>query len=79
MVDQDGAASDPFTMIIIVKPMNTMAPVVTTNTGLQLFEGQSRSLREDRNLRISDENNLDDVKVRGEQVLVYPGRDITWG
>jgi hypothetical protein len=50
--------------MIVVKPMNTMAPVVTTNTGLQLFEGQSRPLRSDRNLRISDEDNLDDVKVR---------------
>jgi hypothetical protein len=50
--------------MVVVKPMNTMAPVVTTNTGLQLFEGQSRPLRSDRNLRISDEDNLDDVKVR---------------
>lgn len=63
VVDSDGTASDPFILMVMVKPMNTLAPVVTTNTGLQLFEGQSRPLRADRNLRISDENNLDDVKV----------------
>nr|KAG5696526.1 hypothetical protein BaRGS_021062 [Batillaria attramentaria] len=38
VVDSDGASSDPFILMIMVKPMNTMAPVVTTNTGLQLFE-----------------------------------------
>ena len=71
MVDSDGAASDPFIVMIVVKPMNTLAPVVTTNTGLQLFEGQSRPLRADRNLFVSDEDNLDDVKVRWTLLAVF--------
>ncbi|XP_076446552.1 LOW QUALITY PROTEIN: extracellular matrix protein 3-like [Babylonia areolata] len=62
-VDSDGDASEPFILMIMVKPMNTLAPVVTTNTGLQLFEGQTRALQADRNLRISDEDNLEDVTV----------------
>lgn len=65
MVDADGASSDPFILMVMVKPMNTLAPVVTTNSGLQLFEGQSRPLRADRNLQVSDENNLQDVRVSG--------------
>ena len=63
VVDSDGASSDPFILMVMIKPMNTLAPVVTTNTGLQLFEGQSRPLRADRNLQVSDENNLQDVRV----------------
>ncbi|XP_076467569.1 extracellular matrix protein 3-like [Babylonia areolata] len=63
VVDSDGSSSDPFILMINVKPMNTLAPVVTTNTGLQLFEGQSRTLRADRNLFISDEDNVQDVTV----------------
>ena len=65
VVDADGASSDPFILMVMVKPMNTLAPVVTTNSGLQLFEGQSRPLRADRNLQVSDENNLQDVRVSG--------------
>ncbi|KAL8607296.1 hypothetical protein ACOMHN_047627 [Nucella lapillus] len=63
VVDSDGATSDPFILMVNVKPMNTLAPVVTTNTGLQLFEGQSRPLHADRNLFVSDEDNVQDVKV----------------
>ncbi|GFN79391.1 fras1-related extracellular matrix protein 2-like [Plakobranchus ocellatus] len=80
VIDSDGASSDPFMLMIVVKPMNTLAPVVTTNTGIQLFEGQSRSLRADTNLRVSDEDNLEDVKifvadgVRHGQLLIPDGR-----
>ncbi|GFR88166.1 FRAS1-related extracellular matrix protein 2-like [Elysia marginata] len=80
VVDSEGATSDPFVFEIVVKPMKTLAPVVTTNTGIQLFEGQSRSLRYDRNLRVSDEDNLEDVKVsvahgvRHGQLLIPDGR-----
>lgn len=63
VLDSDGAASDPFTFTILVKPMNTLAPVVTNNRGIQLFEGQSRALQIDSNLQVSDENNLNKVQI----------------
>lgn len=63
VVDTDGAVSDPFAFMIVVKPMNTMAPVVTRNTGQLLYEGQSRPLFSGHNLEISDEDNLDAVTV----------------
>lgn len=63
VVDTDGAVSDTFAFMILVKPMNTLAPVVTKNTGQLLFEGQSRALSSSQNLEISDEDNLDNVKI----------------
>lgn len=63
IVDTDGAVSDTFAFMILVKPMNTLAPVVTRNTGQLLFEGQSRALSSSQNLEISDEDNLDNVKI----------------
>ena len=80
VIDSEGATSDPFMFEILVKPMKTLAPVVTTNTGIQLFEGQLRSLRQDKNLRVSDEDNLEDVKisvaqgVRHGTLLIPDGR-----
>lgn len=63
VVDTEGAVSDPFAFMIVVKPMNTLAPVVTRNTGQLLYEGQSRPLSTLQNLQISDEDNLNDVQV----------------
>lgn len=63
IIDTDGAVSDPFAFMIVVKPMNTLAPVATKNTGQLLFEGQSRALSSAQNLEISDEDNLEDVKI----------------
>ncbi|XP_077427082.1 FRAS1-related extracellular matrix protein 3 [Vanacampus margaritifer] len=63
IVDTDGAASDTFAFMIVVKPMNTLAPVATKNTGQLLFEGQSRALSSSQNLEISDEDNLEDVRI----------------
>ncbi|XP_029030012.1 FRAS1-related extracellular matrix protein 2a [Betta splendens] len=63
VLDTDGATSDPFAFMIVVKPMNTLAPVVTRNTGQLLYEGQSRPLFSAHNLEISDEDNLDAVTV----------------
>ncbi|XP_072315190.1 FRAS1-related extracellular matrix protein 2-like [Eucyclogobius newberryi] len=63
VVDTEGAVSDPFAFMIVVKPMNTLAPVVTRNTGQLLYEGQSRPLSSSQNLEISDEDNLDHVKI----------------
>ncbi|XP_074649930.1 FRAS1-related extracellular matrix protein 2-like [Tubulanus polymorphus] len=61
-VDEEGLISDPFTLMIVVKPKNTLAPIVTTNTGLSLYEGQSRTIKL-LNLEISDEDNLRLVRV----------------
>ncbi|CAL8363343.1 unnamed protein product [Lota lota] len=63
VVDTEGALSDPFAFMIVVKPMNSMAPVVTRNTGQLLYEGQSRPLFMSQNLEISDEDNLDGVRI----------------
>ncbi|MGH0133606.1 UNVERIFIED_CONTAM: hypothetical protein FKN15_053458 [Acipenser sinensis] len=63
IVDTEGAVSDPFAFMIVVKPMNTLAPVVTRNTGQLLYEGQTRPLASSQNLQISDEDNLDEVRV----------------
>uniref|UniRef100_A0A8C2JSQ5 FRAS1 related extracellular matrix 2a n=1 Tax=Cyprinus carpio TaxID=7962 RepID=A0A8C2JSQ5_CYPCA len=63
VIDTDGGISDPFAFMIVVKPMNTLAPVVTKNTGQLLYEGQSRSLFTRNNLEISDEDNLDSVRI----------------
>uniref|UniRef100_A0A3Q1JRS7 Calx-beta domain-containing protein n=1 Tax=Anabas testudineus TaxID=64144 RepID=A0A3Q1JRS7_ANATE len=63
VVDMEGAVSDPFAFMIVVKPMNTLAPVVTRNTGQLLYEGQSRPLSSSQNLEISDEDNLDKVRI----------------
>ncbi|XP_028275656.1 FRAS1-related extracellular matrix protein 2b [Parambassis ranga] len=63
VVDTEGVVSDPFAFMIVVKPMNTLAPVVTRNTGQLLYEGQSRPLSSSQNLEVSDEDNLDKVKI----------------
>ncbi|XP_028838984.1 FRAS1-related extracellular matrix protein 2a [Denticeps clupeoides] len=64
VVDAEGGTSDPFAFVIVVKPMNTLAPVVTRNTGQLLYEGQSRSLSSPHNLEIGDEDDLGGVKIR---------------
>ncbi|XP_064795225.1 FRAS1-related extracellular matrix protein 2-like [Oncorhynchus masou masou] len=63
VVDSDEVASERFSFMIVVKPMNTLAPVVTINTGQMLFKGQSRPLSSNHNLRISDKDNLSDVRI----------------
>ncbi|XP_064861131.1 LOW QUALITY PROTEIN: FRAS1-related extracellular matrix protein 2a [Oncorhynchus nerka] len=61
VVDPDVAVSDPFAFMIVVKPINSLAPVVTLNAGQLLYEGQSRPLFSTHNLEISDEDDLDSV------------------
>ncbi|XP_009868673.1 PREDICTED: FRAS1-related extracellular matrix protein 2-like, partial [Apaloderma vittatum] len=73
VLDADGASSEPFAFMILVKPMNTLAPVATfsrvAGPQLMLFEGQSRPLS--GNLEISDEDNLEEVKVSVTRRLRY--------
>lgn len=63
IIDSEGLASDPIPLMIVVAPMNTYAPIVTRNTGIQLLEGESRPIQSPEVLEISDEDNLDDVKI----------------
>ncbi|XP_053316906.1 FRAS1-related extracellular matrix protein 3 [Spea bombifrons] len=67
VMDTDGATSDSFAFMIVVKPMNTLAPLATRNAGLWLLEGQSRPLSGPgsgmNNLVISDEDNLEEVRL----------------
>ncbi|GAB6022620.1 hypothetical protein CHUAL_006715 [Chamberlinius hualienensis] len=63
VVDADGLSSEPVTLLVNVNPMNTKAPFATRNTGLSLFEGQSRRLYSTKNLEVSDSDNLDDVII----------------
>uniref|UniRef100_A0A8C4Q787 FRAS1-related extracellular matrix protein N-terminal domain-containing protein n=1 Tax=Eptatretus burgeri TaxID=7764 RepID=A0A8C4Q787_EPTBU len=62
-VDIEGEVSEPFVFMIVVRPMNTLAPIVTKNSGQLLFEGQSRPLVSTLNLQIADEDNLEDVRL----------------
>ncbi|XP_041034399.1 FRAS1-related extracellular matrix protein 3 [Carcharodon carcharias] len=63
VVDSEGAASDTFAFMIVVKPMNSLAPVATRNSGQLLFEGQSRPLASGQNLQVSDEDDVENVKI----------------
>ncbi|NXV33419.1 FREM2 protein, partial [Rissa tridactyla] len=73
VLDPEGASSEPFAFVILVKPMNTLAPVATfshvAGPQLMLFEGQSRPLS--GTLEISDEDNLKEVKVWVARGLRY--------
>ncbi|XP_053556187.1 FRAS1-related extracellular matrix protein 3 [Bombina bombina] len=88
IIDTEGASSDTFAFMILVKPMNTLAPLATRNAGLQLLEGQSRPLSGPgsgvNNLIISDEDNLEDVKLsvidglrHGQLFLAHSNSDIS--
>ncbi|CAN2388811.1 Extracellular matrix protein [Pristimantis euphronides] len=67
VIDTEGAFSETFAFMIVVKPINTFAPLATRNAGLWLLEGQSRPLSGPgsgiNNLVLSDEDNLEEVKV----------------
>ncbi|XP_032711506.1 FRAS1-related extracellular matrix protein 3 [Lontra canadensis] len=63
VVDGDGATSDPFAFMVIMKPMNTLAPVARCNQGLLLFEGQLKPLSSTHSLQIGDHDNLEEVIV----------------
>ena len=63
-VDSEGAKSDQIMLLIMVKPTNNKAPVVTKNTGLSLFEGQSRTITDQLNLAIADKDNFNDVRLQ---------------
>ena len=63
IIDADEGKSKPINLTVVVREMNPLAPIVTENPGIQLFEGQSRPLSRETNLKISDEDNLQDVTL----------------
>ena len=63
-VDSEGAKSDPILLLIMVKPTNNRAPMVTKNAGLSLLEGQSRAFTEGLNLAVADKDNFNDVRLQ---------------
>lgn len=80
ILDPEGLKSDPIPLMVVVEPKNTFAPIVTTNRGIQLVEGESRPIASPDVLEIADEDNLDDVKIyhvdglRHGHLLLPPGR-----
>lgn len=63
-VDTEGAKSEQILLLIMVKPTNIDAPMVTKNAGLSLFEGQSRAITEKSNLAVADKDNFNDVRLQ---------------
>ena len=63
-VDTEGAKSEQIMLLIMVKPTNNNAPVVTKNAGLSLFEGQSRTITDKFNLAVADKDNFNDVRLQ---------------
>ena len=61
-IDGEGARSIPFYVFIILKEMNTETPRVVKNTGITMFEGQSRAI--DKNiLAITTQNDPSNVDI----------------
>ena len=60
IVDDEDATSDQFSLTVVGKPMNTLAPIVSRR---QLFQGQSRTLLSGHILQVSDEKQIDSVAV----------------
>ena len=60
IVDDEDAKSDQFSMSVVRKPMNTLAPIVS---GSQLFQGQARTLISSHIVQVSNETQIDSVAV----------------
>ena len=60
IVDEEDAPSDQFSMSVVGKPMNTLAPIVASS---QLFQGQSRTLRSGHVIQVSDEKQIVSVAI----------------
>ncbi|XP_004606320.2 FRAS1-related extracellular matrix protein 3 [Sorex araneus] len=79
-VDPDGAASAPFTFTVVLRAVDTLAPVASYHGGLLLWEGQARALSSAHSLRIRDQDNLEEVTVsavgglRHGQLVVLGGQ-----
>jgi hypothetical protein len=60
IVDEEDAPSDQFSMSVVGKPMNSLAPIVASS---QLFQGQSRTLRSSHVIQVSDEKQIVSVAI----------------
>lgn len=63
VIDTEAFHSEPIRLLIKVWPRNTLAPIVTKNKELVLFEGQSRIISSNDNLQILDKDNINEVKI----------------
>ena len=61
-VDDEDATSDQFSMSVVGKPLNTLAPIVSRS---QLFQVQSRTLISSLILQVSDEKQIESVAIFG--------------
>ncbi|KAI8797794.1 extracellular matrix protein 3, partial [Biomphalaria glabrata] len=62
VVDADGAASAPFKLKILVRPLIMSAPRVVINRGLQLFEGQSKVIHSEFNFQVGG-SSVDKIQI----------------
>ena len=61
IVDDEDATPDPFSMWVVGKPMNTLAPIVSRS---ELFEGQSRTLLSSHIvLQVYDEKQIGSMAI----------------
>ena len=61
IVDED-VTSDKFSMSIVAKQTNTIAPIVSRR---QLFQGKSRTLLSIHILQVSDDKKIESVVIAG--------------
>ena len=60
IVNDEGATSDQFSISMVGKTMNILAPIVSHS---QLFQGQSRTLLSSRVVQVSGEKQIDSVAI----------------
>ncbi|XP_014777556.1 extracellular matrix protein 3 [Octopus bimaculoides] len=63
VIDNDKSVSKDINLTVVVRQMNSLAPVVIKNLGVQLLEGQSGVLSSTDNLQITDVDNINDVTI----------------
>ena len=59
-VDDEDATSDQFSMSVVGKPLNTLAPIVSS---CQLFQGQSRTLLSSHIIQVSDKKPIESAAI----------------
>ena len=58
--DDEDATSEQFSVSVVGKPMDTLAPIVSRS---QLFQGQSRPFLSSHTLQVSDEKQIEGVAI----------------
>ena len=68
IVDDEDATSDPFSMSVVGKPMNTLAPIVSS---CQLFQGQSRTLLSSHIIQVSDKKQIESAAMWSLTIFAF--------